>query len=611
MVFTCSGCGSRYRIDDDRVTGKSLRVVCKKCHQGHRIRDAGNGSFSIDILAPGETSDARLVQDAAHPTRSMPSVTPGAPGTDRASRAPEPDLPPPPPSALRVAETWYALRKGVRIGPFDREGLLRQLQEGQVLPSSFVWRPTMASWQRLEGVPELADLLRTFLEGSKRAPSPPPAPVVPPEPPAGPPPPPSRTPGPPPLPPAAARKGPVAESREETPPPLPPPPRETGRPFPGVPEVPTGGRLADDLFLDLSRPTIDLRRAAEIQPEEPEQLPRQRLRPVSSQAPRPAMPPPLPPVPPSPPLAADSVSSGEMPLFPDEWMGSDGSGEPGMVVQVAPRVQVPAAPDPHMGVRDFSVMIRHLGRKDRRRNLTFAIAAGGVLLAAGGGLFAWIWFSPPKGGALPIEESASHAPRFETPSAPESRRPRELPRISLLESPGEPLPANEAARSRSPNPEAAPSGAGVRVEPPSKPPAPPPLPASVDEEVRKDTARYGSLIARAEGGRREEAPMADAPKTLETIPRTRMNQELMNQFLEKKHRKFEACKSQMKKPHEGQILVGIAFEVTATGQVQNVQVVPKNGVWDGNLTRCIRDVILEWAFPPQPETLFYQTSLML
>jgi len=67
----------------------------------------------------------------------------------------------------------------------------------------------------------------------------------------------------------------------------------------------------------------------------------------------------------------------------------------------------------------------------------------------------------------------------------------------------------------------------------------------------------------------------------------------------------------MKKPHEGQILVGIAFEVTATGQVQNVQVVPKNGVWDGNLTRCIREVILEWAFPPQPETLFYQTSLML
>jgi len=133
----------------------------------------------------------------------------------------------------------------------------------------------------------------------------------------------------------------------------------------------------------------------------------------------------------------------------------------------------------------------------------------------------------------------------------------------------------------------------------------------VDEEVRKDTARYGSLIARAEGGRREEAPAADAPKTLETIPRTRMNQELMNEFLEKKHRRFEACKSQMKKPHEGQILVGIAFEVTATGQVQNVQVVPKNGVWDGNLTRCIREVILEWAFPPQPETLFYQTSLML
>jgi len=299
-----------------------------------------------------------------------------------------------------------------------------------------------------------------------------------------------------------------------------------------------------------------------------------------------------------------------MPLFPDEWMGHEGEAGPDLVVQVAPRAQVPVAPDPHMGVRDFSVMIRHLGRKDRRRNLTVAIVAGGILLVAGGGLLAWTWFSGPKGGALPIEEASAHAPRFETPPPAEAPRPRELPRISLLESP--PDPSLAGGRPRPSGAEPPSPGSGPRVEDPlPRAPVPPRLPEAVDEEVRKDAARYGSLIARVETGRREDGPSSDAPKTLETIPRTRMNQELMNEFLEKKHRRFEACRTQMKKPHEGQILVGIAFEVTATGQVQNVQVVPKNGIWDGNLTRCIREVILEWAFPPQPETMFYQTSLML
>jgi len=591
MVFTCSGCGTRYRIDDERIRGKSLRVACKKCHQRHRIRDTGQESFTIEILATGGPSDSQDWSDVARPTTSMPSAS-----------APLPDADQPPPPPVPVPETWFALRKGVRLGPFDRETLLRQLQEGELLPSSFVWRPTMPSWQRMEGIPELARVLRDFLEGAKRAPAPPVSPATPP-------PPPSRTPAPSTVPDAASPREPGPAAPEETPPPLPARAREAVRPSIGATGSPPSGRLADELFVDLSRPTIDLRRAAEIQPEEPEQKPRQRLRTPSSQSPRPAPPPsPVPPAPEASPPAG-SPHSDFSPLFPDPWPQSGDGPVPDLVLQVAPRAQVPAVLDPHVGVRDFSVMVRHLGRKDRRRNLYFAIAAGGLLVLGSGSLLAWVFLSGPKGGALPIEEVASHAPHYEAPP-PQAHRPRELPRISLLEQPAEPSPAGGGVRSR-PSASEAPPAAGGRIDTPQPTPPPPALPAIVDEEARKDTARYGTLIARAEGGHREADTPVEAPKTLETIPRTRMSQQLMNEFLEKKHRRFEACKSQMKKPQEGQILVGIAFEVTPAGQVQNVRVVPKDGVWDGNLTRCIRDVILEWAFPPQPETLFYQTNLML
>jgi len=98
MRFSCDSCGSRYLLADEKVLGRLVQVRCRGCAALITLRDG----------------------------------------------APEPPKP---------ARLWFALVAGEQRGPLSDEALQREVDEGRVLSSTFVWHEGMAEWKRLSDVP--------------------------------------------------------------------------------------------------------------------------------------------------------------------------------------------------------------------------------------------------------------------------------------------------------------------------------------------------------------------------------------------------------------------------------------------------------------------------
>ncbi len=696
MVFSCAGCQARYRIDDTLFEGKVLRFSCRKCGQVHLLRDPALGGSVVTALGADEAAGSAphaLAPEApvARPTLSVPTVaTPSASApafrpvmphpttTTRALPAVPGNVPQAAPAGHRE-DHWFAIKQGQRMGPFLLDGLREQLLLGQLHERSFVWRPTMASWIRMNQVAELGEMLASYRNEFRErslAGAPPP---LPPEPSAS-----AEIPQ---LPPAApmarprptippvARPEPLGSSSAELPPPLPsaPPPsppsppsaplssrtpvmqhppaptavpqsialpqptavpqppsrRPEGSPVsaprhaePPRPPLPpplapdprsqTGAR-ADELFLDLSRPTMDLRMAQEVQPEEPPMLARQRR---TAQRPQPV------PVSPQPQSHDD-----ESPLFPDAFVApeaawpnfGDGAGIASIHAAIPAAAVGEASVDPHVGVREFSVMVRRLGKQMRTRNLVkvVVLCCASVLLV--GGLVAYLVFARPEGDLREMSEVATSTPvtRYDAP-ANRPKVARELPKASILENLDGPAKVAAAAAHVRPGIEGtgtvtAVGGTGGTEIPYTPPPPPPPAApklAQIDPTARQDAQRYGSLLG-TEALQRQDAPTDIKPRTLTQMPKSTLSPQVMNDFLDKKHKRFVECKAAMKVPTDVPVKVGLSFDVGSDGRIANVQVVPKDGIRDGNLNTCIRSVVLEWAFPAQDESTTYRTILSL
>ncbi|MDB4974470.1 MAG: Fe-S oxidoreductase [Myxococcaceae bacterium] len=186
MKFLCGNCKAKYQIADEKVSGRTLRMKCRRC--GH------------DILIDGHNMPQSTPPAAAAPQRrtsSTVSVMPG-PGTRGstaqaapAPRAAAPGLPRPtsarskPPSGLsadfrrHVAappevpqrsapyDLWHAAIQDVPVGPMTRDELARKIDAGAVTPESLCWREGMDDWRPLGELPELAQLLRRTRDASR------------------------------------------------------------------------------------------------------------------------------------------------------------------------------------------------------------------------------------------------------------------------------------------------------------------------------------------------------------------------------------------------------------------------------------------------------------
>ncbi len=206
MKFSCDSCGRKYRIEDEKVHGKTLRMDCRKC--GKKILIDGKRLTAT-------TSDR---PPTARPPAASSPLTKGF--YDQVSS--------PQPSAggglgAREPKHWHVEINNVAVGPIGRSEVARKIETGAVKFSSLCWREGFDDWRPLHTVSELAALLQ---------PAKPPSPV---------------------------------RIRNSTPPP--PPPRTTGNRAAGPRPAAIGGRAGASAAVAMAPSPLSSQPERESQPE--------------------------------------------------------------------------------------------------------------------------------------------------------------------------------------------------------------------------------------------------------------------------------------------------------------------------------------------------------
>jgi hypothetical protein len=126
---TCSQCGKRYALPDDRVAGKaSVKIRCKQCSNVMTVQIAPvSSSPSQSGRVPNEASPWD-----SESTKAMPSLNPD--------------------------DTWFAMLSGQQVGPMGIAELQEKVSQGIANLRTYLWKPSMADWKRAADVPELAQL---------------------------------------------------------------------------------------------------------------------------------------------------------------------------------------------------------------------------------------------------------------------------------------------------------------------------------------------------------------------------------------------------------------------------------------------------------------------
>ncbi len=217
MKFLCDNCKAKYQIPDEKVSGKTVRMKCRKC--GHLIEvkssvtTAGASGAASEPPEPG--APAPQASSAARPAPRPASLTtprPGAPtprpapkvpaappaprpsgtaprpapGTARGlagafkaelGEAKKPSNRPPPPTAPPPDE-WFAGIHGSPVGPLTLAELRSKMAAPGVDEETLVWKEGMEEWVAVRTLPELATMLRDAkaTRGSVRPAGPTPSP---------------------------------------------------------------------------------------------------------------------------------------------------------------------------------------------------------------------------------------------------------------------------------------------------------------------------------------------------------------------------------------------------------------------------------------------------
>ncbi|NOZ00865.1 MAG: DUF4339 domain-containing protein [Deltaproteobacteria bacterium] len=638
MVFSCLKCNARYRIDDERLKGKVLRFTCHKCNQTHLLRDPAKGGETVTAVSAAGSQPAGQVRRTttssqaragdAKPTTSMPTVGRGSSAARRPTTRTGalPQIPTERSAAKAGAgkrkNAWFAIRKGKRIGPMHRDRIIQLLREGHLHERSFMWRPTMPSWLRMNKVPELQELVTGFTEwkagqydrtvvrsvGSAQTPTP-------------------------------SRSAPG-----QSPPPL--PDESSGSiSFADAPRVaPTGDEVVDSLYSGISQPSIDIRKAHEVQPEEPE-------------IPDADEPPPLPATP-APSVAPETTPAGQQTetapsdddLFPTDDDETSSSAEFFNKAQVLPAGRWPpashddtqgrvatgeqairfgeaaaaqAAPPPKGGpatdtrLEDFSVMVR-LSRQGRKHKAA-VLGTLGVLIVGGIGLALYLALtSDPvdlgigshESGAVPVFKQKLYAVIKHEPE----KQPRPDPVMSNSKRrvfSGAPRHASsknaDGGQLRKP--------AAIRPNEASSSYAAPddPIPVTlgkIDPHAQAEFKRYAGILSN-DSAHRQETTVDVKPHTMTKMPKHNFDKSGMDAFLATKMRKFSDCKRRMTRRTDMPVKVGLSFSIGLDGRVRNIQVDQAGGEMDEGLDACIRRVVGGWAFPPPDEAATYKSTLLL
>jgi GYF domain 2/zinc-ribbon domain len=134
---TCSQCGKKYALSDDRVAGKtSVKIRCKQC---------------------GNVTTVQVAAAAPARTESTPSPNPW--DAERTKAMP----------SLDSSDTWFAMVGGKQVGPMGVPELKAKIADGTATLRTYLWKPTMADWKRAADIPELSPLFAAGATASRPA----------------------------------------------------------------------------------------------------------------------------------------------------------------------------------------------------------------------------------------------------------------------------------------------------------------------------------------------------------------------------------------------------------------------------------------------------------
>ncbi|MDP6942771.1 MAG: GYF domain-containing protein, partial [Myxococcota bacterium] len=125
MIFACGRCRTRYKIPDDKVLGRVLKVRCKSCGAVVVVRDPALASHSAPVAPASEAE-------------------------------------------------WFVAIRGRQHGPMSLAALVTLAQDGTVSATNYAWRNGMAEWLKVRDIKELDGLLRV----ATAPPVPPPQPAA-------------------------------------------------------------------------------------------------------------------------------------------------------------------------------------------------------------------------------------------------------------------------------------------------------------------------------------------------------------------------------------------------------------------------------------------------
>ncbi len=151
MLFLCGRCGARYKVSDDKVRGRVLKIRCKKCDALIVLKSpevaeqpaaavtaqAAVGGSSIRAAAPARQSNpgapARTNSIGglriARPTQQLTALTDNA-----------------------LQQIWHVAIGREKKGPLTAARVEELISEGALTATSWVWRSGMANWVKLETV---------------------------------------------------------------------------------------------------------------------------------------------------------------------------------------------------------------------------------------------------------------------------------------------------------------------------------------------------------------------------------------------------------------------------------------------------------------------------
>ncbi len=129
MILTCENCLRRYSIAEEMLRGKAIRLRCKGCQH-------------IMVVPAGPATSKQSGARGGTAPRN------GAPWHGLSAVA----------SPVETSSRWFAVITGRQSGPFGLKELEERQKSGEIGRRTYVWRPGMTDWKRVEELSELSSL---------------------------------------------------------------------------------------------------------------------------------------------------------------------------------------------------------------------------------------------------------------------------------------------------------------------------------------------------------------------------------------------------------------------------------------------------------------------